>query len=73
VKELGADVISAADYLQLLGERSSAKGLTDGGTHNALLVLAAPQDSLATAVLKVAGSTQVRSGMLMRAMLLALM
>jgi hypothetical protein len=63
VEELGADVVSAADFLQLLGDRSSTKGLTDGGTHNALLVLAAPQDSLATAVLKVASGTQVRPGM----------
>jgi hypothetical protein len=61
VQELGADVISAADFLQLLGDRFSAKGLTDGGNHNALLVTAAPQDSLATAVLKVASGTQVRS------------
>jgi hypothetical protein len=70
IEELGADVVSAADFLQLLGDRSSAKGLTDGGTHNALLVLAAPQDSLATAVLKVAGATQVGSGMLLWVMVL---
>jgi hypothetical protein len=70
IEELGADVVSAADLLQLLGDRSSAKGLTDGGTHNALLVLAAPQDSLATAVLKVASGTQVRNGMLLWVMVL---
>jgi hypothetical protein len=60
VQELGADVVSASDFLQLLGDRPSAKGLTDGGNHNALLVTAAPQDSLATAVLKVASGTQAR-------------
>jgi hypothetical protein len=52
--------MSASDFLQLLGDKASAKGLTDGGSHNALLVAAAPQDTLATAVLKVASGTQVR-------------
>jgi hypothetical protein len=63
VEELGVDRLAAAEFMQLLGDKPTAKGPTDRASHNALLVVAEPQDTLATAVLRVASGTQVRMGL----------
>lgn len=56
---LGIDRVSAADFMQLLGDAESATGPTDKREHNALLLLVEPQDTLATLVFRIASGTQV--------------
>jgi hypothetical protein len=59
MEELGCDRLASSDFLQLLGPKPTATGLTDGGTHNAFLILADPSDTLASLVLTIASGTQV--------------
>lgn len=61
VPELGVDRLASGDFMQLLGGRYQAKGLTDSSQYNAFLVLVEPADKLAAMVLKVASATQVSS------------
>lgn len=56
---LGVDRISAADFMQLVGDSTSVTGPTDKRQHNALLLLVEPQDTLATLVFRIASGTQV--------------
>jgi hypothetical protein len=59
VEELGVDRISAAEFMQLVGDAPAAKGPTDRAAHNALLVVVEPHDVLASLVFKIASGTQV--------------
>ncbi len=59
---MGVDTISAAEFLQLIGEEAAAKGLTDKRDYNAVLVMPDPVDKLASLVFRTASGTQVRVG-----------
>ncbi|WIA35205.1 hypothetical protein OEZ86_003668 [Tetradesmus obliquus] len=59
VEELGVDRISAAEFMQLVGDKPAAAGPIDRASHNTLLVLVEPHDVLATLVFRLASGTQV--------------
>uniref|UniRef100_A0A383VJA6 Uncharacterized protein n=1 Tax=Tetradesmus obliquus TaxID=3088 RepID=A0A383VJA6_TETOB len=59
VEKLGVERISAAEFMQLVGDKPAAAGPTDRASHNALLVLVEPHDVLATLVFRLASGTQV--------------
>lgn len=56
---MGNDTISAAEFMQLIKDESTATGLTDKREYNAFLVMPARGDKLAELVFRVASSTQV--------------
>lgn len=65
---MGVDTISRAEFMQLIQDESTAKGLTDKREYNAFLIMMPAQDDkLADLVLRIAGSTQVsRHGVTVR-------
>lgn len=56
---MGVDTVSAAEFMQLIQDESSATGLTDKKQYNAFLAMPAQGDRLAELVFKVASATQV--------------
>jgi hypothetical protein len=61
---MGVDTFSAAEFMQLIQDESSATGLTDKREYNAFLVMPAKGDKLAELVFRIASGTQVRRGTL---------
>lgn len=60
LQRMGVDTISSAEFMQLIQDESTAKGLTDKREYNAFLIMMPAQDDkLAELVLRIAGSTQV--------------
>lgn len=60
VDGVGADCLTASDFMKLLGADKTASGPTDKQQYNALLLVVEPKDVLASTVFRVASATQVQ-------------